>query len=197
MFSCLLHVIHAIRMSYPAMVRIIYKYDLDLVYCQIHMNATSATTFFCMTTICALIYLRLTFSRSSSPAEWCVIIEILTYLANDITNNPHWSHTAIFAREPDPDKLPPLTLNLATGEFVQALSADVFLHLLRHWWSDSFIDDIISVFVHTGDTQYTQPKLYSFPFISWHVCPLLHHRHFFTNIYCWSSRWLQEISSQR
>ena len=42
---------------------------------------------------CALIHLRLTFGGSSSPAEWCIITEILTDLANDIMNNPHWNHS--------------------------------------------------------------------------------------------------------
>ena len=107
MFSRLLHMIHAMRINYPMMVILLCKYDLDLAYRRMHMSAASCAKCICMTAVCALIYLRLTFGGSSSPAEWCIIIELATDLANDIANNPHWYHATTFAKEPDPSKLLP------------------------------------------------------------------------------------------
>ena len=80
MFSRLLHMIHAMRMCHPHIIILLTKYDPDAAYCRMHMNAASAAKCICMTTVCALIYLRLTFGGSSRPAEWCVIIEIITDL---------------------------------------------------------------------------------------------------------------------
>ena len=151
MFICLLHMIHAMRMTYPTVAILLFKYDLDSAYRRMHMNAASAARCLCMTTVCALIYLRLTFGGSSSPAEWCVIIEIITDLAYDITNNPFWDHNKTFATEPDPAQLRPPLLNPPSEPFVNALPADVHLPLPRHGYIDSYIDDIISACVHRGD----------------------------------------------
>ena len=151
MFIRLIHMIHAMRMAFPYVAILLCKYDLDSAYRRMHMNAASAVKCLCMTTVCALIYLRLTFGGSSSPAEWCIITEILTDLANDIMNNPHWNHSKTFAKEPDPSKLLPPLLNLPSDKFVQALPANVHLHIPRHGWVDSYIDDLIGVCVHVGD----------------------------------------------
>ena len=151
MFSRFLHMIHAMRLAHPFLVILICKYDLDSAYRRMHLNSASAAKCICMTTVCALIYLRLTFGGSSSPAEWCVIIEILTDLANDITNNPFWNHSTTYAREPDPSKLPPPLLKPENDTFVQALPVDVDLQLPRHGWIDSYIDDIIGICTHQGN----------------------------------------------
>lgn len=54
------------------------------------MVAQSAIKCMCTTLTYALIYLCLTFGSLFSPAKWCVLVEIITNVANDITNNPHW-----------------------------------------------------------------------------------------------------------
>ena len=69
MFSRLLHMIHAMRLAHPSLVILICKYDLDSAYRRMHLNSVSAAKCIYMTTVCALIYLRLTFGGSSSPAE--------------------------------------------------------------------------------------------------------------------------------
>ena len=97
------------------------------------MSAESAVKCICMKTVCALIYLRLTFGGSSSPAEWCIIIELATDLANDIANNPHWRHATTFAKEPDPSKLLPPALFPASDAFGPALPADVHLNPSMAW----------------------------------------------------------------
>ena len=93
------------RLTYPSIAIIFCKYGLASAYRHMHMNAASAAQCLCMTTVCALIYLRLTFGRSSIPAEWRVIVEISIDLSNDTINNPYWDHTTTFAKEPVPSKL--------------------------------------------------------------------------------------------
>ena len=138
------------HMNYPLMVIILCKYDLDSTYRCMHTNAASAAKFICMTTICALIYLWLTFRGSSSPAEWCILIEIITDLAKNITKSPYWCHTKAYAKELDPSQIPPAIILPPSNKFVQALPADVHLSLPRHGWIDSYIDDMIGIFIHMG-----------------------------------------------
>ena len=168
MFSRLLHMIHAMRMTYPLMVILLCKYDLDSAYRRMHMSAASCAKCICMTAVCALVYLRLTFGGSSSPAEWCIIIELATDLANDIANNPHWRHKTTFAKEPDPSRLLPPVLLPASDAFAQALPVDVHLNLPRHGWVNSYIDGMIGVCVYTwGRMQRGQQRQYFSPFMSW------------------------------
>ena len=61
------------------------------------MMVQSAIKCMCATLTCALIYLCLTFGSSFNPAKWCVLIEIITNITNDITNNPHWLLSTTFA----------------------------------------------------------------------------------------------------
>ena len=69
MFIKMMHIIHAVQFAFPNIEILVSKYDLESVYRRLHMNVPSAATFICSTTLCALIYLRLTFVGSFSPAE--------------------------------------------------------------------------------------------------------------------------------
>ena len=88
MFMRVIHMIHAMRFVYPNTTILICKLDLAWTYRRMHLSATTAVKYICSTKICALIYLRLIFGGSFSPAEWCILIELLTDFANDIINNP-------------------------------------------------------------------------------------------------------------
>ena len=88
MFMRMIHMIHAMRWAHPTIHILICKFDLASAYRRMHLNAGTAIKCICSTTICALIYLRLTFGGSFSPAEWCVLIELITDLAGDIIKNP-------------------------------------------------------------------------------------------------------------
>ena len=122
------------------------------------MNAASAAKCLCITTVCALIYLPLIFGGSSSPAEWCILIEIITDLALNTTNNPHWNHNTTFAKEPEPTQVTPPLLNPPSETFSTALPADVQLHLPRHGYIDSYIDNIIGVCLHRGENSICTTK---------------------------------------
>ena len=115
------------------------------------MNAASAAKYLCITTVCALIYLRFTFGGSSSPAEWCILIEIITDLALDITNNPHWNHNTTFTKEPNPTQSPSPLLNPPSEPFTTVLPTNVQLHLPRHGYINSYIDNLIGVCLYRGE----------------------------------------------
>ena len=145
MFLRLCHMIHTMRLAHPYTSIIITKIDLDAAFRRMHLNTKSAAKCICTTTICALIYLRLTFGGSFSPAEWCIMIEILKDLANDITNNPIWNPTSTLAPIPAPASIPPPTYLPPQIPFSPALLADVDLPLPHHETVDSYVDDIISL----------------------------------------------------
>ena len=69
MFMRVVHVIHAMQWAYLDIHILIYKLDLVSAYRQMHISAKTAAKCICSTSICALIYLRLTFGGSFSPAE--------------------------------------------------------------------------------------------------------------------------------
>ena len=69
MFIKMMHIIHAMQFAFPNIEILVSKYDLDSAYGRLHMNALPAAKFIFSTTLCALIYLRLTFGGSFSPAK--------------------------------------------------------------------------------------------------------------------------------
>ena len=82
---------------------------------------------------------------SFNPAEWCILIELLADLANDIMNNPFWNHKTTQATQPLPNSIPKPILQPDSIPFGPALPVDVKLNLSRHVWVDGYIDDIITV----------------------------------------------------
>ena len=148
MFMRVIHMIHAMRWAHPNIHILLCKFDLASAYRRMHLSAKTATKCICSTTICALVYLRLTFGGSFSPAEWCVLIELLTDLGNDIINNPYWDPSQTQATQPPPDSIPSPTLLPHTTPFAPALPADVALNLPRYGWVDGYIDDLVGVCLH-------------------------------------------------
>ena len=132
MFVRVLRMIHAMRWAFPTVCIFLYKYDLASAYRRMHLHADTAKKCICSTTICALIYMRLTFGGSFSPAEWCVLIELLTDLANDIANNPFWDPRKTQAAQPDPASIPTPRRLPPNIPFEPALPVDVHLNIPRH-----------------------------------------------------------------
>ena len=151
MFMRVIHMIHTMRWAYPNMHILICKFDLASAYRRMHLSAQTAAKCICSTTICALVYLRLTFGGSFSPAEWCVLIELLTDLGNDIINNPFWDPTKTQATQPPPTTIPSPVLLDSAIPFAPALPADVSLLLPRHGWVDGYIDDLVGICLHMND----------------------------------------------
>ena len=132
MFMRVIHMIHAMRWAHPNIHILLCKFDLASAYRRMHLSAHTAAKCICSTAICALVYLRLTFGGSFSPAEWCVLIELLTDLGNDIINNPFWDHDKTQATQPSPHTIPSPVLQDSAIPFAPALSANVSLNLPRH-----------------------------------------------------------------
>ena len=148
MFLRLIHMIHAMRLSFPSFPILLCKFDLDAAYRRMHTHASTAAQCICITSICALIYLRLTFGAAHSPAEWCVMIELITDLSNDIMNNPTWDPDKQQAPIPDPTTIPPPKLYPPKTPYEPALPVDIVVNLPRHGSVDSYIDDLIGVCLH-------------------------------------------------
>ena len=151
MFIRLLHMIHAMRLAFPSLPILLCKFDLEAAYRRMHMHATTAAKCICITSICALVYLRLTFGAAFSPAEWCIIIEMMTDLSNDILNNPLWDPAKHKSPIPSPDTIPPPKLLPPDTPFGQALPVDVSVPLPRFGYVDSYIDDLVGVCLHMKD----------------------------------------------
>ena len=151
MFMRVMHMIHVMRWAHPNIHILICKFDLASAYRRMHLSAQMAAKCICSTAICALVYLRLTFGGSFSPAEWCVLIELLTDLANDIINNPFWDPSKTQATQPPPNRIPSPILRDSTIPFAPALPADVSLNIPRHGWVDGYIDDLVGICLHIND----------------------------------------------
>ena len=136
MFMQVIHMIHAMRWAYPEIHILICKFDLASAYRHMHLSAKTAAKCICSTTICSLVYLRLTFGGSFSPAEWCVLIELLTVLGNDIINNPFYDPKQTQATQSPPDTIPTPILYDDTIPFALALPANVSLNIPRFRWVD-------------------------------------------------------------
>jgi hypothetical protein len=77
------------------------KVDFKSAYRRVHLNALTATQ--CMSQArlpdgeqIILLPLRLTFGGSACPAEWCVVLEMVTDLTNRILNHEYWDTSVIF-----------------------------------------------------------------------------------------------------
>ena len=150
MFLRICHMIHAMRLQFPHIAILLCKIDLDAAFRRMHLNVTSAVKCICTTAICTAIYLRLTFGGALSPAEWCVMIESITDLATDITNNPLWPPTKLFAQTPKPEDIPQPTFLPLEQPFNPALPCDVHVHIPRHGHYDSYVDDIVGICLDMG-----------------------------------------------
>lgn len=144
---CMIHTMHSTSSLTPI---ILCKYDLEAAYMQMHMKALSTIKCMCTVLSFALIYIRLTFGGSFSPAKWCVIIEVITDISNDIVNNPQWSQLSTFVPTPSSTAyLTPITLSTSIP-FGLTLPAAIDAHIPRHGHVNSYIDNILWIYLDVG-----------------------------------------------
>ena len=153
MFLRICHMIPAMRLRFPYAVILLCKIDLDSAFRRMHLSAGSAVKCICIciTAVCAAIYLHLTFGGAFSPAKWCVVIELMTDLAIDITNNPLWLPHHIPPPAPRKQEIPKPKYLDSDIPFAPALPCDVNVNIPRHGHFDSYVDDIIGICVDVGD----------------------------------------------
>lgn len=156
---CLSRVIHfivALRLAHPDTRIYIAKYDYSDAYHRILHSATAAVRSILVLANVAYIYLRLTFGGSPNPPTWCAFSEMVTDLSNELSLCQGWDPATLHGPDawrttaPDtpntgaaPAKARELTVNIPT-----TVSAR----------TDSFIDDLIKVFLDTRENWRREPE---------------------------------------
>jgi hypothetical protein len=154
---CLPRIIHfvvALRLAYPSSRILIAKYDFSDAYRRIHHSAQAAVQSIIVLASIAFLALRLSFGGSPNPPTWCSFAEMVTDLSNEIPLCD-WNPTDL--RSPGQPLTPsPKVLDdsipFARG---RALAVSIPTHVTGR--TDSFIDDLVRVFLDTAENREAQP----------------------------------------
>ena len=164
--SRILHYIVAVRLAFPLLIIFISKYDYSDAYRRIAHSASAATQTFAAHGVLAYLALRLTFGGSPNPPTWCMFSEIVTDLANEISQCREWDpaevHSPMQPVAPPPRRLGsdvPIRPGKAMAVEIPVDTAGSMGRV------DGFIDDLINVFLDTPENCKRQP----------HVVPLAMH----------------------
>jgi hypothetical protein len=154
---CLPRVIHfivALRLAYPDSRILIAKYDFSDAYRRITHSAKAASQTIIVLASIAFLALRLSFGGSPNPPTWCSFSEMVTDLSNEI---PLCDWDPSDLRSPGQPKTP--TPKLLDGDlpFTKGRALAVSIPTTVTGRTDSFIDDLIRVFLDTDDNRATQP----------------------------------------
>jgi hypothetical protein len=104
----------------------------------------------------ACIALRLTFGGSPNPPTWCSFSEMVTDLSNEIPLClAEWDHETL--RSPDQPETPTPSLLPNNVPFAEAMPMAVHVPTTVTARSDSFIDDLIRVFLDTPRNRAREP----------------------------------------
>ena len=159
------HYIASLRWAYPAMLILICKYDYSDAYQRIAHCAKAAIQTIAVHEDLAYISLRLTFGGSPNPPTWCLVSEMVTDLANEISKCKEWDHRSLRSPSqpdtPEPKRWPP-SVPITKGK---PLALKVPVRGANEGRVDCFIDDLIHVFLDTSENCQRQP----------HVVPLAMH----------------------
>jgi hypothetical protein len=88
--SRIIHYIIALRLAFPDTPVLIAKYDYSNAYRRVAHSATAVEQTISMCNNLAYVYNRLTFGCSPNPPTWCNFSEIVTDLANKISQCNDW-----------------------------------------------------------------------------------------------------------
>jgi hypothetical protein len=149
------HFIVALRLAYPLLRIFIMKHDCSDAYRRVAHSPTAAAQSIIVFARVAYIALRLTFGGSPNPPTWCSFSEMVTDLSNEIPLCKDWDHDTL--RSPDqPEMLspscPPDEVPLA-----KAMPMAVQVPTIVTGRSDSFIDNLIRVFLDTPWNRAREP----------------------------------------
>ena len=161
----ILHYIVALRLAYPDLIIFICKYDYSDAYRRVAHSASAAAQTISIHALLAYISLRLTFGGAPNPPTWCMFSEIVTDLANEISQCLAWDPAQV--RSPAQLVAPPpkrldATIPLRPGRKMAVAMPTQGPNSGR---VDGFIDDLINVFIDTPDNCRRLP----------HVVPLAMH----------------------
>ena len=137
-----LHQIHVLRTIHPTIPILMTKYDLDAAYRRIHVALRFAIL--CITVIgrIAFLLLRLPFGTTPAADQFCTVSELVTDLAQEITEDKSWNPenlksdlSHLIPSPESPKSVPPL----------ESTPSPLFVPVIaKHISSDVYIDDIIT-----------------------------------------------------
>jgi hypothetical protein len=153
----LLHIIHfiaALRLAYPTSRILIAKYDFSDTYrCITHLAKAVSQTIIVLAGI-AFLALRLSFGGSPNLPMWCSFSEMVPDLSNKIPLCD-WNPSKL--RSPGQPQTPTFKLLGDDVPMAKGRSLVVAIPTTVTGRTDSFIDDLIRVFLGTEDNRTTQP----------------------------------------
>ena len=155
---CLSRVIHfivALRLAHPLLRIFIMKYDYSDAYRRVAHSPTAAAQSIIIFASVAYIALRLTFGGSPNPPTWCSFSEMVTDLSNEIPLCKDWDHDAL--RSPDQPDTPSPSCLPDEVPLAKAMPMAVHVPTTVTARSDSFIDDLIRVFLDTPWNRAREP----------------------------------------
>ena len=161
----ILHYIVATRLAAPTVIIFICKYDYSDAYRRIAHSASAAAQTIATHLGLAYLALRLTYGGCPNPPTWTMFSEIVTDLANEISQcrkwDPQLTRSPAQPVAPPPQRLDP-NIPMQTG---RPLAVDIPISGPDSGRVDGFIDDLINVFADTPNNCSRQP----------HVVPLAMH----------------------
>jgi hypothetical protein len=162
----IIHYILALRLKFPWLRILICKYDYSDAYRRIAHSASAAAQTIAIHDGLAFLSLRLTFGGSPNPPTWCLFSEMVTDLANEISQCTEWDPDELFSpaqpTTPEPRRVHddvPLALCRPMAVAIPISDTGMIGRV------DGFIDDLINVFLDTPSNCARQP----------HVVPLAMH----------------------
>jgi hypothetical protein len=153
----IIHFIVALRARYPGVRIFIAKYDFSDAYRRVAHSASAASQSIIVLASVAFLALRLSFGGAPNPPTWCSFSEMVTDLSNEIPLCDDWDPSTLHnpgqPRTPTPKTLDD-SVPFAIG---RSLAVKVPTEVTGR--TDSFIDDLIRVFLDTPDNREKQPSL--------------------------------------
>jgi hypothetical protein len=153
--SRIIHFIVALRLAYPLLRIFIMKYDYSDAYRRVAHSPLAAAQSVIIFARVAYIALRLTFGGSPNPPTWCAFSEMVTDLSNEIPLCKEWDHDTL--RSPDQPETPAPSLLPDEVPIAKAMPMAVHVPTTVTARTDSFIDDLIRVFLDTPRNRAREP----------------------------------------
>jgi hypothetical protein len=150
----IIHFIVALRLAFPRSRILIAKYDFSDAYRRITHSAKAASQTIIVLAGIAFLALRLSFGGSPNPPTWCSFSEMVTDLSNEI---PLCDWDPSDLRSPGQPNTPVPKLLANDVPLAKGRSLAVSIPTTVTGRTDSFIDDLIRVFLDTDDNRATQP----------------------------------------
>jgi hypothetical protein len=165
-FPRIVHYSLALRNKFPRARILICKYDYSDAYRRIAHSASAAVQTIAVHDGLAFLSLRLTFGGSPNPPTWCLFSEIVTDLANEISQCTEWDPSELSSPV---QPIAPAPKREAEGvPIAKCRKMAVTIPVADEGMIgrvDGFIDDLINVFLDTPSNCARQP----------HVVPLAMH----------------------